>query len=134
MTLAYSDTSKQANSVPRPFLPAAFRERGAWRYQNDASSAADSQQARAGASASRAWRLAPPRASGPFIAYNRTCDACDAMGWVTLPTSELAAWRCCGTAMPKSARARADKGGRRARPTAVGRPAENWQAYSYSVG
>ena len=85
-------------------------------------------------SASRAWRLAPPRASGPFIAYNRTCDACDAMGWVSLPTSELAAWRCCGTAMPKSARARADKGGRRARPTAVGRPDENWPAYSYSVG
>jgi hypothetical protein len=53
---------------------------------------------------------------------------------VSLPTSELAAWRCCGTAMPKSARARADKGGRRARPTAVGRPDENWPAYSYSVG
>ena len=54
MTLAYSDTSKQANSVLGAIrLPAAFRERGAWLYENDASSAADSQQARA-ASASRA--------------------------------------------------------------------------------
>ena len=74
-------------------------------------------------SLSPAWRRVPPRASGPFIAYNRTCGACDAMGWVSLPTSELAAWRCCGSAMKGSARARADdKGGRRARTNARRKP------------
>ena len=66
MTLAYSDTSKQANSIPAAILlPAAFRERGAWLYQIDASSAADSQQALRCASASRAQRSGPSAEESP---------------------------------------------------------------------
>ena len=64
MTLAYSDTSKQADGPEAILLPAAFRERGAWLYQIDASSAADSQQARA-ASASRARASAIGEPKGP---------------------------------------------------------------------
>ena len=62
MTLAYSDTSKLGPAAI--LLPAAFRERFAWLYQNDASSAADSQQARA-ASASRAQRSGPSAEESP---------------------------------------------------------------------
>lgn len=65
MTLAYSDTSKQARSARAILLPAAFRERGAWLYQIDASSAADSQQALRCASASRAQRSGPSAEESP---------------------------------------------------------------------
>ena len=55
MTLAYTNTrAKAAGAVARPFLPTAFRERGAWHQQNDASSAADSQQASAAPARARA--------------------------------------------------------------------------------
>ena len=53
MTLAYTDTSKMSRSVALPFLPAAFRERGFWRQQHDASRAAQPASSAAPARAAR---------------------------------------------------------------------------------
>jgi len=42
------------------------------------------------------WTFAPMRGSGPFVPYARTCGACEAMGWSTIPGNPMGRWRCCG--------------------------------------